>query len=502
MQTCGLTIGAAGCLLTSSTMVFKYYGSSMNPGQVNTCMGTSACPWYFATGANNCSQNKASFLGLYSPNYATFVWALSTGYPPIIEVTKGGGTHWIVINGVYGSGLSDSDYSIIDPLGGYTSAFQITRITGGVKIGLQFMALVTNSKDAKNYSQWALLLTIFAVISNGLWLVLVLAACIAPATPATTQTPPLSPTVAVSRHTATPVLPPAGWIAYLDMEQHLWLVQTDGNARRPVPCEGAASAPAWSPDGRELAYICASSKETQRRAMVYQVTDQHRRVIGPTIEHLSRITWSPDGLHIVLDAGTSIVRNLKVLYAPSGQMVQEVEAIGYAWSPDGRYLAIGQRAPLDSPVSVEPLDSVSLAVVEIGQARPVVVLSGSPEILYFPKAWLPDGRVLYDRLDWDEGNQTGEHALWSVTYANGIAGTPQPATDIPPDYDKTAILERLSPRFHDAGTGSFSWSPDHNWLAFHAGTWPNIEVYLWHWEGNEKPYRLLTGHSPQWQPGP
>ena len=118
MQTCGLSIGAAGCLLTSATMVFKYYGSSKNPRQVNTCMGTSACPWYFDKGAKDCSDDKASFLGMYSPQYATFVWALTTGYPPVIEVINGGSTHWVVINGVYGTGLSDSDYSIIDPLGG------------------------------------------------------------------------------------------------------------------------------------------------------------------------------------------------------------------------------------------------------------------------------------------------------------------------------------------------------------------------------------------------
>lgn len=118
MYTCSLTIGGAGCLLTSASMVFKYYGSGKNPGQVNTCMGTSACPWIFNKGAKDCSDNKAVFLGMYSPNYATFIWALSTDYPPIIEVIKGSSTHWVVINGIYGTGLSDSDYSIIDLLGG------------------------------------------------------------------------------------------------------------------------------------------------------------------------------------------------------------------------------------------------------------------------------------------------------------------------------------------------------------------------------------------------
>lgn len=118
MQTCGQTIGNAGCLLTSATMVFQFYGSSKNPKQVNACMGNEACPWYFVKGADSCSENKAAFLGIYSPTYDNFVWALSQGYPPILEV----GGHWVVIYGVSGSGAQDSHYYIVDPWDGQSKS--------------------------------------------------------------------------------------------------------------------------------------------------------------------------------------------------------------------------------------------------------------------------------------------------------------------------------------------------------------------------------------------
>jgi len=118
MQTCGQTIGNAGCLLTSATMVFQFYGSSKNPKQVNACMGNKACPWYFAEGADNCSENKAAFLGLYNSTYDNFIWALSRGYPPILEV----GGHWVVIYGVSGSGTQDSHYYIVDPWDGQSKS--------------------------------------------------------------------------------------------------------------------------------------------------------------------------------------------------------------------------------------------------------------------------------------------------------------------------------------------------------------------------------------------
>ncbi|MGC9394909.1 MAG: papain-like cysteine protease family protein [Anaerolineae bacterium] len=121
MQTCGLTIGSAGCLLTSATMVFQFYGSSKNPKQVNECMGNKACPWHFAEGADNCSENKAGFLGIYNSTYDNFVWALSQGYPPILEV----GAHWVVIYGVSGSGTEDSHYYIVDPWDGNSKSLTV-----------------------------------------------------------------------------------------------------------------------------------------------------------------------------------------------------------------------------------------------------------------------------------------------------------------------------------------------------------------------------------------
>lgn len=117
MQTCGRTIGNAGCLLTSAAMVFKYYGASTNPGRLNTCMGDNACPWKFAPGAN-CSEGKAAWDNLYGFSYGTLVWALSNGWPPILELVNGDNTHWVVVNAVRGDGLSDRNYRISDPFDG------------------------------------------------------------------------------------------------------------------------------------------------------------------------------------------------------------------------------------------------------------------------------------------------------------------------------------------------------------------------------------------------
>jgi hypothetical protein len=117
MQTCGQTIGAAGCALTSTAMVFKYYGAvNKNPGQLNTCLGNYACPIYWGVAANSCSENKATWVGAWSFSYSKLQSMLSAGRPPIVLLVKGSATHFVVVRS--GSGSQPSGYQINDPWDG------------------------------------------------------------------------------------------------------------------------------------------------------------------------------------------------------------------------------------------------------------------------------------------------------------------------------------------------------------------------------------------------
>lgn len=191
---------------------------------------------------------------------------------------------------------------------------------------------------------------------------------------------------------------------------------------------------------------------------------------------------------------------IAIVEVASGQTVHEsLTAVGFAWSPDSQRLAVGQLQPLEDPISIESGDSVSLAVLEAGTDTPRVVLTGTSEVLYFPRAWLPDGRLLYDRLDWDEGTGSGEHSRWTVT-VDGLVSTPEPAANVPPAFDREVTLARLPKEFRNESTGSFSWSPDGRWLVFHTRLDREMGVYVFDWEQGGEPVRLVDGTSPAWQP--
>ena len=132
--TCGSTMCTEGCAVTSSAMLYQYYGGSMDPGQLNTCLTANGG---FAGGcliiwSNSCMADGMSYAGSSGDIDAE----LNAGRPVIAQVTSAQTSmHFVVIRG------NDSgEYQINDPYwpnyttisqGGYTIQ-TIQRYSGSV----------------------------------------------------------------------------------------------------------------------------------------------------------------------------------------------------------------------------------------------------------------------------------------------------------------------------------------------------------------------------------
>lgn len=110
------TIGACGCMLTSATMLFAYYGAAVTPPQVSDCMGTKACPFYWSIGAI-CSESKAQWVGQYRFSWERLDQELNqNGHPVILGMHLGqdrNNTHWVLVTSGHGS--DPSGYLVHDP---------------------------------------------------------------------------------------------------------------------------------------------------------------------------------------------------------------------------------------------------------------------------------------------------------------------------------------------------------------------------------------------------
>jgi len=125
----GYTIGAKGCALTSTAMVFKYFGVNTDPGVLNQEMGDAACPFNWWAAPSRAGHGMVELLTVRGDSnqteiplvefYNIAVAALEDGNPVIIGMVKpNGGTHFVTVKAVYGDGVTPDDYTVNDPAGG------------------------------------------------------------------------------------------------------------------------------------------------------------------------------------------------------------------------------------------------------------------------------------------------------------------------------------------------------------------------------------------------
>ncbi len=75
----------------------------------------------------------------------------------------------------------------------------------------------------------------------------------------------------------------------------------------------------------------------------------------------------------------------------------------------------------------------------------------------------------------------------------------RPAQDIPLAYDPQALLARLPAALRDTA-GAFSWSRDGRWVAFQAGGYPDLGIYLFDTQAGQAHLRLAGGTAPALRP--
>lgn len=200
--------------------------------------------------------------------------------------------------------------------------------------------------------------------------------------------------------------------------ERIWAIRSDGTAKRRLPMPPNVGSPALSHDGHMIAFV-----DVNDQIEVANVDGTRVRVL--TRKGLNyEPAWSPDGKHIAFesDRGTSGRERIYVMNADGtdqrrlvGQGTGEFDNDDPAWSPDGRKLAFSSDRTNDRQIFV--MNSVGGGLHRLTHDR------GENDS---KPSWSPDGRTIA------YGSTAGGYQIWTV---NSDGTNQRRLTRGPGDFD-------------------------------------------------------------------
>ena len=268
-------------------------------------------------------------------------------------------------------------------------------------------------------------------------------------------------------------------IPWNGMAGDIWLSATEtGESHRLVGGQGSNWGPAWSPDGRLLAFLSDRGSDRQARLWVWERASEKRRLVArrPILTTSRGLLWLSDGRSVlVATRPEGMSREAYVALFEGGPKI----SAGPANGPTVSLFSFDPANPDSVPRTDQfTLDTYRKALVVIG------VGNGATRVL------VPDARVTDYALSPD-----GRRLAYVVALEFERPGSDQIVNDLIV-YDLATgqsrkVLDRV--RLEPYPTARFTWSPDGTRLVYRtAGTLARDEVYIVPADGGA-PRRIAEG---------
>ncbi len=244
------------------------------------------------------------------------------------------------------------------------------------------------------------------------------------------------------------ISPGGEWVAYsvrttnLEKDRsrtRLWMVATRGGEPIPltVPHE-SASSPAWSPDGKYLAFLASRGEDAETQVWVLDRRGGEARQLTEVEQGVQGYVWSPDGSRLVLtvrEADTTRTSGEGEGGLPKEPWVMD----RVQFKRDGRGYLTDRR-----PTQLHVFDLETETLTQI---------TSGPWAATDP-AWNPDGsRIAFVSNRTEDLDVNSNSDIWVVSADN---------------TDQGGTLVRITD--YEGGDSGPTWSPDGRWIAYLTGT--------------------------------
>jgi Tol biopolymer transport system component/DNA-binding winged helix-turn-helix (wHTH) protein len=180
---------------------------------------------------------------------------------------------------------------------------------------------------------------------------------------------------------------------------------------------GEQIEPAFSPDGRTIAFVRIAEDGVSERIYLKTLANESLRELTHDSDFQFSPTWSPDGSQIAYFARSGSNIGLYIASATSGGQVRRVyvphqvtnwEQGALSWSPDGKSLIFPDHAGEAPSSSIFRLDLASL------RAQPITAPPAGWEGDLNP-AWSPDGK----RIAFTRASESAVRDVYFLAVADG-----------------------------------------------------------------------------------
>lgn len=268
----------------------------------------------------------------------------------------------------------------------------------------------------------------------------------------------------------------SGEFAFASEDIHI--VYADGSGLRQVtgPEFRASTHPAWSPDGRRLAFASSRYAPTVGAFDIFTVgaNGENPRRITSAEGSEEHPAWSPDGSTIAYEAVSDNGSRIQIIDADGTTVTHSISPRAWnafpKWSPNGDRVAFfGSDEPFPHGWDLLVYDLPSREVLELTTSSHLRSSDVTP--------WSPDGRQLVLAAD-----SMGTSDLFTIDIETGA--TEQLTTDPADEFQPT-------------------WSPDGSRIAFVSNQLGNLDIYVMNADGSGQA-RLTDDpaecYDPRWSP--